>query len=93
MSGQDIAAVTVAVVALVQLLKWSGVPVRLAPVVVLLSAAIGTSVWAWSAQAASRATAFDLFTGWILVAVAAAGVFGFTRATSDALVSTKSPDL
>lgn len=87
MNGQDIGAVTIAVVALVQLLKWSGIPPRLAPVVVLIVSALGTGIWAWSAQAASRATAFDLFTGWVLVAVSAAGVFGFVRAAPEALTS------
>lgn len=91
MDGQAIIAVSAAVVALVQLAKWSGVPDKYGPACVLALAVLGTAVWAWSKGSYSQAGAFDLFAGWIAVATSAAGVFGFTRAARADMVKTQSP--
>lgn len=91
MDGQAIIAVSAAVVALVQLAKWSGVPDKYGPACVLVLAVFGVGMWAWSRGTYERAVAFDLFAGWIAVATSAAGVFGFTRAAREDMVKTQSP--
>lgn len=87
MNAQTIMTISAAVVALVQLFKWAGVPQRQGPILVLVAAALGVALWLVTAGAEtiSRANGFDYFAGWIAVATSAAGVFGFTRATGDAV--------
>lgn len=91
MDGQAIIAVSAAVVGLTQLAKWSGVPDERGPVVVLLLAAVGTAIWAYTAGNFGQATAFDYFAGWVAVAMTAAGIYGFTRAGSAAVTATRPP--
>jgi hypothetical protein len=93
MDGQAIIAVSAAVVTLVQLVKWAGIPDKWGPLAVLLFAAVGVGVWAYSQNEAgiARQEIFDYFAGWITVATSAAGVFGFTRATASAVISAKPP--
>lgn len=92
MNGEEIMSVSAAVVALVQLAKWSGVPDKYGPACVLVLAVLGTAVWAWSSgQVGNRELVFGLFAGWIAVATSAAGVFGFTRAARADMVKTQSP--
>lgn len=91
MSGQAIITVSAAVVALTQLCKWGGIPDKFGPVAVLLLSALGVAFWGWSTGDFSRASSFGYFAGFIAVATSAAGVFGFTRAGSEAITKTSSP--
>lgn len=91
MDGQAIMTVSGAVVALTQLLKWAVVPDRWGPVAVLGLSLVGVAFWGWTTGDFGRSTAFTYFAGWIAVATSAAGVYGFTRAVSTAITSTKEP--
>lgn len=91
MDGEAILVVSGAVVALTQLIKWAGLPDKMGPIVVLVLAIIGTAFWGWSVGNYERARAFEYFAGWIAVATSAAGVFGFTRASSSAVTAMKAP--
>jgi hypothetical protein len=91
MNGEAILAVTTAVVALTQLLKWAVVPDKYGPISVLGLALIGVIFWGWTQGDISRATAFGYFAGWVTIATSAAGVYGFTRAASSAITATKEP--
>ena len=92
MSGQAIIAVSAAVVALTQLLKFANViNDRRGPLGVLVLAALGVGFWAWSTGDFTRASAFAYFAGWIAVATSAAGVFGFTRSGPEAVTATAQP--
>lgn len=89
MDGQAIITVSAAVVALVQLIKWSRViPDRWGPVAVLVLSAVGVGVWGYSVGDFMRTTTFTYFSGWIAVATSAAGVFGFVRAANPGGVTT-----
>jgi hypothetical protein len=91
MDGEAILTVSAAVVALTQICKWAGIPDKIGPVVVLILAALGVAVWGFSQEVIDRADTFEYFAGWISVALAAAGVFGFTRAATSAVTSAKAP--
>lgn len=91
MQGEDIIAVSAAVVALTQLVKWAGLPDRAGALAVLLLSALGVGVWGFAEGQFERTATFEYFAGWIAVAMSAAGVFGFTRATSTAVSSMKAP--
>lgn len=91
MDAQAVITVSAAVVALTQLFKWGFVPDRYGPISVIVLSAIGVAFWAWSSGDFSRATSFGYFAGWIAIATSAAGVFGFTRAGSEAITSTSNP--
>lgn len=93
MDGEAIIAISAAVVALVQLVKWSGLPDRWGPAGVLALSLIGVVFWGWSRGTFERAVAFEYFAGWIAVATSAAGVFGFTRAASSSLARMTPPPL
>lgn len=85
MDGQAILTVSAAVVALVQLVKWAGLSESRGPLGVLLCSLVGVAFWGWAQGTFERKIAFDYFAGWIAVMTSAAGVFGFTRSTGDAL--------
>lgn len=85
MNAEAIVSVSAAVVALVQLAKWGFVPDRFGPLAVLTLSLLGVAFWGWSQGDFTRASAFGYFAGWIAVATSAAGVFGFSRASSDTL--------
>lgn len=85
MNAEAIVAVSAAVVALVQLVKWAGLKDNYGPLAVLVLSLIGVAFWAWSVGDFTRATSFNYFSGWIATATSAAGVFGFTRATATAV--------
>jgi hypothetical protein len=75
--------VAAAVVPLAEVVKYSKrVPDTWAVPVVMILSALGVALWAYSTPGALvRTNAFDLFTGWVTVVVAAAGVYGFIRET------------
>jgi hypothetical protein len=91
MDAQAVITVSAAVVALTQLGKWGFVPDRYGPISVVCLSAIGVAFWAWSSGDFSRANSFGYFAGWIAIATSAAGVFGFTRAGSEAITKTSGP--
>jgi hypothetical protein len=92
MTANDIAAVTIPVVALTQLLKWFGVVSdSKGPFAVLSLSLFGVTLWAFSEGRLVASNAFNLFTGFALVATSAAGVFGFTRAAPEAVTATRQP--
>jgi hypothetical protein len=91
MNGEAIMSTSAAVVALVQLVKWSGLPDKYGPVAVLAFSLLGTAFWGWTAGDITRASSFGYFAGWIAVATSAAGVFGFTRATTTAVTNMTAP--
>lgn len=91
MHGEAILTVSAAVVALTQLAKWGGVPDKYGPLLVLVLAAVGVTFWGYAEGTFERTVAFQYFAGWIGVATSAAGVFGFTRATTSAVTSAMPP--
>lgn len=91
MDGEAIVAVSAAVVALVQLVKWAGIPDRWGPFAVLALACVGVVFWGWSKGTYEQARAFEYFAGWIAVATSAAGIFGFTRASTSAVTRMTAP--
>lgn len=91
MDAEAVITVSAAVVALVSLVKWAGLPDKLGPVAVLVLALAGVAFWAYSKGTFERTNAFEYFAAWIGVATSAAGVFGFTRATSSAVTAMKAP--
>lgn len=91
MDAAAIIAVSAAVVALTQLIKWSGIPDKWGPLAVLVLALLGVGFWGFSKGTFERTLAFDYFSAWIAVATSAAGVFGFTRAAATAVVSATPP--
>lgn len=91
MNAQAILTISTSVVALVTLIKWWGVPVKYSPLVVTASSAVLVGAWAISQGAFLRASFFDYLAALVAVMTSAAGVYGFTRATSDSLTATRSP--
>lgn len=91
MSGEAVISVSAAVVALTQLLKWAGLKDSLGPLAVLVLALFGVALWGWSVGDITRASAFSYFAGWIAVSTSAAGIFGFTRASSEAVAKLTAP--
>lgn len=91
MDGEAIITVSAAVVALVQIVKWAGVSDTKGPLAVLVLSLLGVGVWAFDQRArfAEGVQIFEFFAGWIAVMTSAAGVYGFTRASSDKLTSMK----
>lgn len=89
MSAQDVITVSAAVVAIVQFVKWAGVPDGKGPLAVLVLSLLGVGFWAFSQGNFARATSFDYFAGYIAVVTSAAGVFGFTRAANTAVTGTR----
>lgn len=93
MNAEAIVTVSAAVVALTQMLKWSGL-VRDAhgSLVVLALALLGVLLWGASNEAAfQRSLIWPYFAGWVAVATSAAGVYGFTRALPSSLTATSNP--
>jgi hypothetical protein len=91
MDAEAVLTVSGAVVALTQLVKWMGLPDQRAPLAVLGLAALGVLFWGISEGTFQRALAFEYFAGWIAVALAAAGVYGFTRSGPSSLTATQAP--
>lgn len=91
MDAKAIMIVSGAVVMLVQLVKWAGLPDSRGPLAVLVCSLLGVAFWGWSRGDFTRATAFEYFAGFIVVAATAAGVFGFTRSLPSAVTATSEP--
>lgn len=91
MTAAAIASISVAVVALTQLVKWAGLHDKYGPLAVIILSLFGVVFWGWSNELMTRRTAFEFFVGWITVTTSAAGVFGFTRASSEAVTRTSPP--
>jgi len=91
MNGEAIVSVSAAVVALTQLVKWAGLPDRVGPLSVLVLSLAGVMFWGWTQGDITRASAFGYFAGWIAVSTSAAGVFGFTRASGEAVTRMSAP--
>jgi O-antigen/teichoic acid export membrane protein len=91
LDGQAIMTVSAAVVALTQLAKWAGVNDKLGPICVIILSIVGVMFWGYSEGSFQRTQTFEYFAGWIAVTTSAAGVFGFTRAASDAVVRARGP--
>lgn len=91
MNAEAIISVSAAVVALVQLVKWTGLPDKQGPIAVLALSLLGVVFWGWSVGDITRANAFGYFAGWIAVSTSAAGVFGFTRASGEAVAKMTAP--
>lgn len=85
MSSEAIAAISISVVSLTQLVKWAGLADKWGPIAVMVLALLGTVFWGWSQGDFARMSAFSYFAGWIIVTTSAAGVFGFTRAGGEAV--------
>lgn len=92
MDAQAIITISAAVVALVQILKWSSVvPDKWGPIAVLVVSLFGVALWGYSEGTFVRAQLFNYFSGWISVSLSAAGVFGFTRAAYSAVSNVTPP--
>lgn len=93
MSAEAIVAISAAVVAFVQLVKWAGLKDHWGPLVVIAFSGVGVLIWLISQPAwpPSRTDTWNIFAGWIAVALSAAGVFGFTRAGAMAVSRATAP--
>ena len=60
--------------ACVQLLKWAGLQGRYAPYGVMVTSLLGVAIWAWDQGGFVRGMAFSYLSGWISIALTAAGV-------------------
>lgn len=93
MSAQDALGIASAVVLLTQMIKGMGLPNRWGSVVVLGLSALGVILWGISAGNFDRSQLFGYFAGWANIAFAAAGVWGYVRATRETLTSFKSDEV
>lgn len=93
MSAEAIVAISAAVTALVQLSKWAGLKDSWGPIVVILFSGVGVLIWLLSQTVwpPARTDTWDIFAGWVSVALASAGIFGFTRASVSAVTAAKAP--
>lgn len=92
MDPQTMGLISAAVVGLTQLFKWANViPDRYGPLVVMVWSAIGVLLWAWSEGQLQRHLAFDLFSGGVVIALAAAGIYGYTRAAAEGVTKMSPP--
>jgi vacuolar-type H+-ATPase subunit I/STV1 len=93
MSSEGIVAVSAAVVALTQILKWAGLRDSWAPLAVIGLSVLGVLVWLVSGTSwpPTRTDVWPIFSGVIAVTLAAAGTFGFTRAGASAVTSLSTP--
>lgn len=91
MTAESIITVSASVVALVQLVKWGGLPDRAGPLAVLALALAGVLFWIWSQGPFVRVDAFGYFAAWVAIATSASGVYGFSRASGEALTRLTPP--
>ena len=85
MDGLAIMSVSAAIVALMHLLRWAGVPRQWAPLLVPALAALGVGVWAIAHGPFTNADIFNYIAGWIAVTTSAATVWGFRWAAAGRL--------
>lgn len=78
MDALAIMQVSAPVVAVMCLLRWSGVPHRWARVLVPVVSALGVGVWVFAHGPFSRADTFSYGAAWIAVSTSAATVWGFS---------------
>jgi hypothetical protein len=91
MDAGAIVTVSAAVVALTQFSKWAKLPDQYGPLAVLAFSAMGVVLWGWSVGTFERTQSFGYFSGWIAIATSAAGVYGFSRASGEALTKASPP--
>lgn len=94
MSGEAIGAVSIAVVLLTQLVKFMNlIPDRWGPAAVLLWSLLGVLLYGWSNDESfgTRLAAWQYFVGWLTTAAGAAGIYGFTRASSVVVTQMSAP--
>lgn len=91
MNAAAILTVSAAVVACTQLLKWAVLPDKYGPIAVLGIALAGVLFWVWTQGAFTRVQAFEYFAAWMSVSTSAAGIYGFTRASGEALTKASPP--
>ena len=84
-------AVSALVVAITQLLKWAVIPDKYGPIAVLALSASGVAIWVFSESTFQRTDTFEYVAGWANVALAAAGIFGFTRAAAESVARAMPP--
>mgnify|MGYP003394818482 CR=1 FL=1 len=90
MNAEAIITVSAAVIALVQLIKWSGlVAADKSPVAVLVLSLIGIIFYRLSGPPLEWVDAWPIFAAWIATATSAAGTFGFVREAPDTVMSFK----
>lgn len=92
MTAENVAVVATAVTILTQIVKWGGLPDSKGPIIVCFLALLGVIMWAVSNEPIfDRHLIWPYFVAWVTVSASSAGVFGFTRALPDAIVSTRKP--
>lgn len=88
----DSLAISTAVVALVQLSKWGGLPDRFGPLAVMAFSLLGVGLFGFSKGIGFVGpNVWEYFVGFIAVMLQAAGIFGFTRATGTAVSRMRPP--
>jgi hypothetical protein len=93
MTADAIVAISAAVVACVQLIKWAGLRDSWGPIAVIGFSGLGVLIWLAGAPVwpPVRTDTWPIFAGWVAVALSAAGVLGFTGAGASAVISAKPP--
>lgn len=93
MNAEAIVAISAAVVACTQLVKWAGLRDHWGPIVVIGFSGLGVVIWLTSQEAfpPARTDTWNIFAGWVAVTLSAAGVFGFTRAGAEAVTRATAP--
>lgn len=82
----DSLAISTAVVALVQLSKWGFLNDKYGPLAVMLYSLLGVALFGYSKSIPfAGANVWEYFIGFINVMLMAAGIFGFTRASGEAV--------
>jgi len=88
----DSLAISTAVVALVQLSKWGGLKDSYGPLAVMLFSLLGVALFGFSKSIGfAGPNVWEYFVGFIAVMLQAAGIFGFTRASGQAVSNMKAP--
>jgi len=87
MDSTAIMQISGAVVVLCQLAKSVGVTGRFALITSSILSALGCGIWGWANGAFSRATTWDLFSGFVVVLSAAAGVFNLINSAPESVAT------
>jgi hypothetical protein len=82
-------AIAGAVVALVQIVKASGVPTKWGLLLCIIFSGVAMAVWGYSHADFTRATSWDYFVGFGSVLTSASGVFGIINKTPESITSMK----